>query len=374
MEFKYKILTESFDAMVELRELIDSPTISFDVESTGLSFTDDRLVGISFATRDMSWYIQGDKALDSLSVILPRLFNDEKKWVIGHNIKFDMHFVREYFGMEITGRILDSMVAVFMVDENRPLALKKVSVDLLGLDEDLPSFKDMLRMAKEANNDTYDLAIADFQSQYPAYGTPLFPYTADVVCPTLKEDVTIFDIPIEKLGRYGALDARLTYDCMAKLSGMLQEQEVYNIYLKFMMELLRVLYEMERIGMYVDVPYLTIINEAYKAKTEGLEKDWIAKSNANRTPENVAISDVNPNSSKQLEQYLFEEKGVKTNGLSYKKTYDQETRRWVKGDYPSTDFVNLCRIAIRSDEHTDVETLLEYRKIQKAYSTYTIAM
>lgn len=370
MDFNYKIIGERFDAEEELRNLLEAPLFAFDTETTGLNFKQDRLVGISFAIKDMAWYIQGEDALASLSAVVAKLFSNEKQWCVGHNIPFDMHFVREYFGIEIQNRIVDSMIAVHTVDENRPKGLKQVAQDLLGLDEDLPSFRQLLARAKERRLSDYEMEEIEFLSRYPAWGTPLYSfYPADIQYPEKPETFTIEDIPLRELGRYGALDARLTYDIMKKLATVLEQKGLYKVFLKYLMPLLKTIYLMEQRGLYLDVPLLEKLEEQYQEEILTLNTLFDQQVSEKMGPD----FKLNPRSSTQITEYLFDIQQVSTNGLTYQRTFDEEIRRWVKGDYPSTDFTNLSRIILRGADFPEIETLIKYRDVHKVWSTYVHA-
>lgn len=75
---------------------------------------------------DAKWDIPIDLVYQSLAVVL------EDKEMIGHNVKFDMHWMRSK-GVKLRARF-DTLLAAHLLDENRPNGLKPLSRSYLGAD------------------------------------------------------------------------------------------------------------------------------------------------------------------------------------------------------------------------------------------------
>lgn len=135
---------------------------AFDTETSGLSYTRDKLLGIALyfnnnprlvinqdGTKDASeaYYICLAHTMarfdgshyhanfinrNKLARFLKSLFNQDVM-MVAHNAKFDMHFL-ERAGMPVKGRLADTLLAAHLLDENRQNDLKSLSTNVLGMD------------------------------------------------------------------------------------------------------------------------------------------------------------------------------------------------------------------------------------------------
>ena len=181
---------------------------------------------------------------------------------MGHNIKFDLHFLVKH-GFRPT-RIADTMIAQWLCDENMELALKSLAVTRLGYQE-LPEFKDLLMEAKKR------------------------------LGRKKVADVTIYDVDLVKLAEYAARDTRLTYDLWQKLVYDLDQEGMTDIFWSREMPFVWVLYEMEQAGMPIDRAAVAQLEAEFQVEMETHLKAW-----------NELTGGVNPKSTKQLGEYLFE--------------------------------------------------------------------
>ncbi len=108
---------------------------------------------------------------------LAEIVANPKRLTVGHNIKFDIHFLMRK-GIK-PARIADTMIAAYLCDENRELGLKPLSHSVLGM-ADLPSFGDLLKEAKKK------------------------------MSAKKMSDVSIYDVDLAQLAAYAARDTRLT--------------------------------------------------------------------------------------------------------------------------------------------------------------------
>jgi DNA polymerase I len=125
------------DCLPEILNHLDRvETIALDVETTGLDYICDQLHGIAVSTSEHDWYITGN-ALPAVLSPLAEIVARPDKLTVGHNIKFDLHFLMRK-GIK-PARIADTMIAAYLCDENRELGLKPLAHSMLGM-ADLPSF------------------------------------------------------------------------------------------------------------------------------------------------------------------------------------------------------------------------------------------
>ena len=149
LEFKATLLTD----VKELNKILDTLTpetiVAFDTETTGLEYEKDNLVGFSFCANEEEAYyvpfahfylgVPDQISLDDAARAIRKIF---KSRVVGHNIKFDLHFVTRFLGeeLEVYG---DSMILAWLINPESGLALDKLS-DVL-LDYKMVAFKDTVK-------------------------------------------------------------------------------------------------------------------------------------------------------------------------------------------------------------------------------------
>ena len=147
----------------------------------------------------------------------------------------------------------------------------------------------------------------------------------------------------EELAKY----ARYIYKCKEKYEEELKEKEQLKLFSEVEMPLVKVLAEMEYIGVYVDKEMLKEYSVSLNQKVDELTKDIYQ----------TAGIEFNINSPKQLGEVLFE----KLNLPKIKKT---------KTGY-STDGDVLEKLR---EEHPVIDKILEYRTLSKLKATYVDGM
>lgn len=125
------------------RKIAESPTISFDLETSGLRAWEEnvRIVtfGVSWAPGEAAVIPiehsthQKEKWKDLVYKELKKVMEDKTKRYIAHNGKFDCGWMAR-FGIYVP-LTFDTMIAAHLLDENRPKGLKPLSQMLLGADD-----------------------------------------------------------------------------------------------------------------------------------------------------------------------------------------------------------------------------------------------
>ena len=298
----YRLVTTEDGARALLAELMQAERIAFDTETAAYEGHDSteahfcKLVGFSFAVAPgKAWYVTADQ----IDIFRP-LFADPRKVFIGHNVKFDRSVLHRY-GIGFASVPHDTMLAHYCLD-----AAARHGMDVLA-------------------------------EQYLGY-RPI-PITALIGEKERgKEQLSMSALRPEEIRDYAAEDADVTFQLedvlRPKAPRALETEE----------QLVKILIEMEREGVRIDVEALREYGRALDCEILGLTQEILA----------CAGPGFNPDSPKQLGELLFGRLGL----AGGKKT--------STGQY-STDEKTLSKLA---DAHPIVPEILEYRACAKLKSTY----
>jgi len=157
------------------------------------------------------------------------------------------------------------------------------------------------------------------------------------------KQTTMDTIPIEKVAPYACADVDMTLRLADKLEPRIKELGLSKLFYELEMPLVLILADMEEKGIRIDRSYLTQFGKELNARIATLEIKI----------HELAGERFNVNSTKQLAVILFEKLKLPV------------VRRTKTGF--STDEEVLQKL---SSQHPLPQTLLEYRELQKLYSTY----
>lgn len=108
--------------------------ISFDTETSSLSYLHLSIIGFSICDGESVCYLDLFKNKDFVNIIglLNKIFwNCEK--VTMHNAPFDLKVLYKYgIGESLGGKVIDTRIAAFLLDENRLTGLKFLTANILG--------------------------------------------------------------------------------------------------------------------------------------------------------------------------------------------------------------------------------------------------
>ena len=304
-------------------ELKHQELFVFDTETDNLNYLKAKLAGVSFALREGEAYFVAinpfeirtslfDNALnDRLPLeefvkIFKSVFEDEKIKKVCQNGKYDIGVLRTN-GIEVNNFYFDTMLASYVLDPDQKH----------GMDE--------------------------LARTYLHYS----PIPITEIIGNKKNAKAIFDVELEKLKDYAAEDSDITFRLYKILKKRLQEEKLEKVAYEIEFPLAPVLEQMERNGIRLDV-------ESLKAFSKELET---MLENFSRQIYNMAGTTFNINSTKQLQEILFNKLGLKPT----KKT---------KTGY-STDARSLESLR---GQHDIIEVLLNYRQVSKLKSTYADAL
>ncbi len=328
--------TEKESANIEYRTLFDIEEIkreflkakekgelSFDLETTSLDPVTAEIVGISFAYEEgKAFYIpvghhyigveKQPSVKDVLEVIKPFL-EDPEVGKIGHNIKYDYSVIKKY-GIEIDPIKHDTMIASYLLNpEKFSHKLDNLSLEYLGY-----------RMIK--------------------YGE---------VAGKGKNEKNFSQVDIETATKYSAEDSDIALKLAHILEEKLKENNLWELYRKIELPLIKVLADMELRGVLIDVEHLKNLSRMFERELASLEEKIYA----------FAGEKFNINSPRQLGYILFEKLKMKMPG-------NKKIKKTKTGQYSTGEEI-LSELATKYELP---KLILRYRTLSKLKSTYVDAL
>ena len=306
----YRLVADEAGARELLAALMKEPRIAFDTETAaveGHASTEAhfcKLVGFSFATAPgKAWYVTGDQ----VDVFRP-LFADATKVFVGHNVKFDRSVLHRY-GIGFASVPRDTMLEHYCLDAAARHGMDAVAVQYLGY-KPIP----------------IEALIGEHERG--------------------KSQLSMSSLKPEEILDYAAEDADVTLRLDDALRPKVEEAGAMKSLAEVEEPLVKVLTDMEREGVKLDVDALKEYGRELDREILGLVQDILK----------YAGPGLNIDSPKQLGEFLFGKLGLNT-GVS-KKT---STGNW------STDEKTLAKLV---NDHPVVGKILEYRACAKLKSTY----
>jgi len=234
----------------EYPDLRNADEVAIDLETkdpnlktkgSGWATFDGGIVGFAVAALGQQWYfpIQHDAGGNMDLAVTTAFMVDLLKrpsTKIFHNASYDVGWLLAN-GFEINGKIVDTMVAAALIDENRwSFSLNACAKDYLG----------------EIKNETF------LKEKAKEWG----------IDP--KQD--LWKMPAGYVGFYAEQDAALTLKLWQRFKGEIQKQSINDVW-EMEMELLPILIEMRRTGIRVDEAKAALLKKEFRKK----EKDVLYK-------------------------------------------------------------------------------------------------
>lgn len=250
------------EVLSEYRKLKSVP-FSIDTETDSLDPLSANLVGISFCfQKDKAYYIPiSHKNCENLKIDLVReylnpILGDEKHFIVGQNIKYDINVLSQY-DFRFNNIQDDTLIMSYLINPDSAHNLDALAQRYL--DHNTISFKDLVGKGQ-----------------------------------------TFADVEIQKATEYAAEDAWVVFCLLDQMKKELKETGCEKIYHELEIPLVSVLANMEQNGILVDQEKLTILETEFQKRLKELEKK-IYK---------LAEEDFNINSTKQLAEILFVKLGL----------------------------------------------------------------
>jgi len=242
-----------------IRDLKSAKSISYDIECSSLNGLDPNsyIYCIGFSTKRRSWVIPFDYPESNfrnknVQYKLIRIIEKvtRGKNLIAHNGKFDNKWIKSKYGLQME-QTFDTMLASFILDENRPHGLKPLSKMYL-------------------NASDYDLK---------------FPFD-------------VRNVPLETLAKYCAYDVRYTLQLYYLFKEQLKEDaHLSRVFYGLIMPASKYLELTETEGVYIDQEKYPVALKQITQEVSDLEKELCK----------IAGKTLNWNSSPQMANLLFTE-------------------------------------------------------------------
>ncbi len=304
--------------------------VACDTETTGLRWMEDRAFGVAFAWDDQQTFIRNNEfGVENIGRLISDLYKSEKT-IIFHNAEFDLHMIRETYGVkEFPNKIIDTLRVAHLLDTAADHTLKGWAERVYG------------------QSATYwESLIDEYKSRYKVKNYAMLP--PDILDP------------------YAGHDAHLTKSLAYKFVPQVMVSCGRLFQLEH--ELIPVILDMEYQGIKLDLDYIGEQRQQLGIKKRELERRLFS----------TVGKVINPASPKQLADYLYGELGLEipfrnlgknvtkkdANGNEIKDADGNEVKVWKEGS-PKTDDKALSTL-----DHPVVEIIKEWRSNNKLDSTY----
>ncbi|HZP91674.1 MAG TPA: DNA polymerase I, partial [Burkholderiales bacterium] len=312
---RYETVLTSAQLDQWLARISQAALVSVDTETTSLDQMAARLVGLSLcAEPGHAAYIPvahsypGAPEQLSRDAVLAKLrpwLEDASRPKVGQNLKYDMHVLANH-GLRLRGVAHDTLLQSYVLESHRP-------------------------------HDMDDLALRHLDVKTITY---------DDVTGKGAARIAFEQVDVSRATEYSAEDADVTLQLHhAMYPEVARDERLLRVYRDIEVPVLAVLFSMERAGVLLDTAALEAQSAELGAKMAELE----------RAIHQEAGQPFNLNSPRQLQEILFERKGLPV----VKKTPSGQ---------PSTDEDVLQQLAL---DHPLARLILDYRGLSKLKSTYT---
>lgn len=285
--------------------------LCIDTETTSLSIHDAKLVGIGVGKQAKeAWYIplNGNIAPDRVIALCKPLLENPQIAFFGHNIKYDLHILQLAAGIHVRTIGFDTMVASYLLAPQK----QRHSLDALSLE---------------------------------LFGKVKTP-TSDLIGKG-KKQITMAEVPIEKVAAYCAEDVDYTIRLKEKLEKNLLEQGLDTLFRTLELPLIPVLMGMEEKGIFLDREKMEQMHQYLEEKIDELKEIIF----------DLAKQEFNLNSPRQLGEVLFERMEIRP------------AKKTATGYSTAADVLDALR-----DTHPIISHILTYRALEKLRSTYVDAL
>jgi DNA polymerase-1 len=313
-EHSYQIIQGDLGIKLLLQNLQNQSSVCFDTETTGLDALHAELVGVSFSyEKGKGFYVPFPENQEEAQTLIEKFipfFENEKIEKIGQNLKYDLKILSNY-NITVKGKLFDTMIAHYLINPDM-----RHNMDILS--------------------ETYlKYAPKSIEALIGKKG---------------KNQKSMRDIELEEIKEYAVEDADVTLQLKEIFTLELDKTGTKKLFEEIEIPLVKVLADMEKEGIRVDVDFLKSLSKTLDEDIKALET----------TIFEIAGEKFNLASPKQLGDILFDK--LKIGGLKQKKT---KTGQYATGEeilsYLATDY-------------PVVKDILDWRQLVKLQNTYVEAL
>jgi DNA polymerase-1 len=313
-EHSYQIIQGDLGVKLLLQNLQNQSSVCFDTETTGLDALHAELVGISFSyEKGKGFYVPFPENQEDAQVLIDKFipfFENEKIEKIGQNLKYDLKILSNY-NIKVEGKLFDTMIAHYLINPDM-----RHGMDILS--------ETYLRYSPKS--------------------------IEELIGKKGKNQKSMRDIALEEIKEYAVEDADVTLQLKEIFTLELDKTGTKKLFEDIEIPLVKVLADMEKEGIRVDVDFLKSLSEDLGNDIKALEK----------TIYETAGHSFNLASPKQLGEVLFDK--LKIGGAKQKKT--------KTGQYATGEEV----LSYLANEHQIVKDILDWRQLIKLQNTYVDAL
>ena len=309
----YQSIAKGMSTKLFIKNLMNQTSVCFDTETTNINPIIAELVGIAF-----SWEVRKGfylpfpenktEAQDLIEELRP-FFEAEHIEKIGQNLKYDIKVLAKY-NVQVKGKLFDTMLAHYLINPDM-----RHNMDVLA-------------------------------ETYLNY-TPI--PIEDLIGKTGKNQLSMRDVPLEKLTEYAVEDADVTLQLKEHFQNELGEANTQTLFDDIEIPLLRVLAAMELEGINLDVAFLNGLSKTLDEDIKTLEVNIYKE----------AGEEFNIASPKQLGDILFD-----------KLKLVDKPKKTKTGQYATSEDI----LSYLAKDHEIIQHILDYRGLAKLKSTYVDAL
>jgi DNA polymerase-1 len=313
-EHSYQIIQGDLGVKLLLQNLQSQSSVCFDTETTGLDALHAELVGISFSyEKGKGFYVPFPENQAEAQTLIEKFipfFENENIEKIGQNLKYDLKILSNY-NITVKGKLFDTMIAHYLINPDM-----RHNMDILS--------------------ETYlKYSPKSIEALIGKKG---------------KNQKSMRDIELEEIKEYAVEDADVTLQLKEIFTLELDKTGTKKLFDEIEIPLVKVLADMEKEGIRVDVDFLKSLSKTLDDDIKILEANIFE----------TAGEKFNLASPKQLGDILFDK--LKIGGLKQKKT--------KTGQYATGEEI----LSYLATENPIVKDILDWRQLVKLQNTYVEAL
>lgn len=309
----YQTIDNTKALEVLVGNLLTKEAVCFDTETTSLNVFEARLIGVSLSyKKGLAYYvaIPEDKEEATEFLEILRPFFENEEQI---KIAHNLKFdykILLHNGIDVKGKLFDTMIAHYLLN---------------------PDGRHGMDYLSEVYLDYIPVPIEKLIGKKG------------------KDQITLNKIPVAEQTQYSGEDADVTFQLYKLFAPQLIEKELESLFTNIEMPLVKVLARMELAGIALNKDWLLSESKDLESDLNDLEKQIF----------DFAGEEFNMNSPKQLGEILFE-----------KLKLDPKAKKTRTGQYKTSEDV-LTKLAAKSKI---IQSILDYRQLQKLKSTYVDAL